>query len=68
MYHPLFPLSVEEASVCLRMIQGYSGRSLQIVGYRIHQGGILSRLTDQCSDGQESQQKVKDVCRLYELK
>ena len=29
---------------------------------------ILSRLAGQCGDGQESQRKVEDICRLHELK
>ena len=62
------PYLTEEESVCLGARQGYSGRSSQMAGGRIHKRSILSQLAGQCSDGQESQQKVEDVCRLHGLK
>ena len=58
----------EEESICLRARQSFSGRSPQIERYRIYKGGILTRLASQCSDGQESQWKVENVCRFYGLK
>ena len=44
----------EEESICTRARQSFNGRSLQIERCRIHKGGILTRLTSQCSDGQEN--------------
>ena len=66
---PLFPpYPAKEKSVCLRVRQGYSRRSSQVAKGRIHKRSILSRFVGQCSNGQESQQKVEDMCRLHGLK
>ena len=62
------PYPAKEKSFCPRARQGYSRRSSQVAKGRIHKRSILSRLVGQCSDSQESQRKMEDVCRLHELK